>query len=229
MNFISRAWADTTTAIIMSQATMVILTAFGGGIFIPWDKTPDYWVWLQELSIFTQASRAAITHMNNNIIYTCQTPGPDFLCRAYGKIIDCDAQASNKEFCLVKGRTVMNATQGTSMTDSPWIAFGYLVLIFAAARLGVLILMYYPSDKIIAFLRRFFSTGVQEQLNEVQLKNRNFEGTELHNGKILFNTRLYELSLLNYEFILLKQPAQINWLLWWPNSTERTTVTKPNS
>ena len=76
----------------------------------------------------------------------------------------------------------MNATQGTSMTDSPWIAFGYLVLIFAVARLGVLILMYYPSDKIVTFLRRFFSTGVQEQLNEVQLKNRNFEGTELNNG-----------------------------------------------
>ena len=164
----------------MSQATMVILTAFGGGIFIAWDKTPNYWVWLQELSIFTQASRAAITHMNNNIIYTCQTPGPDFLCTAFGKMIDCDAQASNKEYCLVTGRTVMNATQGTSMTDSPWIAFGYLVLIFAVARLGVLILMYYPADQIIAFLRRFFSSGVQEQLNEVQLKNRIFEGKKLN-------------------------------------------------
>ena len=94
----------------MSQATMVILTAFGGGIFIPWDKTPDYWVWLQELSIFTQASRAAITHMNNNIIYTCQTPGPGFVCGAFGKIIDCDAQGSNNNYCLVTGRTVMNAT-----------------------------------------------------------------------------------------------------------------------
>ena len=184
VNFISRAWADTTTAIIMSQATMVILTAFGGGIFIPWDKTPHYWVWLQELSIFTQASRAAIMHMNNNIEYKCATPGPDFLCRAFGKIIDCDAAANINGFCQVKGRTVMYATQGTSTTDSPWIAFGYLVLIFAVARLGVLILMYYPADQVIAVMRRVLSTGVQEQLNEVQLKNRNFEGTTLDSNKM---------------------------------------------
>ena len=173
VNFISRAWADTTTAIIISQGTMVILTVFGG-VFVPWNQIPIYWEWLQNMSIFTQAARSVTTHMNNYLDYSCVLTGG--VCTAFGKVFECDAFPSDGVTCLVRGRTVQYVLSGSSKTESPWVAFGYLVLIFAVSRLGMLILMYYPAEKLAARIRKFFSSGVQEQINDVQIKNRMLEG-----------------------------------------------------
>ena len=75
---------------------------------------------------------------------------------------------------------MLYAMQGIGRTDSPWKSFGYLVLIFIVVRCGVLILMHFPADQIISIVRQFVSSGVQEQLNEVQIRNRNLEGTRTH-------------------------------------------------
>lgn len=173
VNFISRAWANTTTAIIISQGTMVILTVFGG-VFVPWNQIPIYWEWLQDMSIFAQSARAVTTHMNNYVDYSCVLTNG--VCVAFGKVFECDSIPSDGFTCAVEGRTVLYVLSGTSKVDSRWIAFGYLVLIFAVSRLGVLILMYYPAEKLAAMIRKFFSSGVQEQLNYVQIKNRLLEG-----------------------------------------------------
>jgi hypothetical protein len=173
VNFISRAWADTTTAIIISQGTMVILTVFGG-VFVPWNQIPIYWEWLQNMSIFTQAARSVTTHMNNYLEYSCVLTGG--VCTAFGKVFECDAFPSDGVTCKVRGRTVQYVLSGSDKTESPWVAFGYLVLIFAVSRLGMLILMYYPAEKLAARIRKFFSSGVQEQINDVQIKNRMLEG-----------------------------------------------------
>ena len=173
VNFISRAFADTTTAIIISQGTMVILTVFGG-VFIPWNQIPIYWEWLQNMSVFTQAARAVTTHLNNYLEYHCELT--DGVCTAFGSVFECDAVPSNGLTCEVRGRTVQYVLSGSSKTDSPWIPFGYLVLIFAVSRLAMLILMCYPAEKLAARIRKFFSSGVQEQLNSIQIKNRMLEG-----------------------------------------------------
>lgn len=182
VNFISRAWANTTTAIIISQGTMVILTVFGG-VFVPWNQIPIYWEWLQHMSIFTQAARAVTTHMNDYLVYSCVLTNG--VCTAFGKVFECDAVPSDGLTCEVRGRTVQYVLSGSSKTDSPWIAFGYLVLIFAVSRLAMLVLMYYPAEMLAAKIRKFFSSGVQEQMNDVQIKNRALEGRRVTTPSLL--------------------------------------------
>ena len=183
LNIITRAFSSTATAVLICQAFLVICTSFGGGVFITWNRTPYYWRWLQEISVFTQASRAIISNINNRMVYRCPIlllPPPLNVCAPIGFVVDCDIapQKFNEPFCLVSGRGMLHGIQGTSETNSPWIAFGYLFLIFVVARLGVLFLMYYPSDRISAAVRAFFSTGVQDQIIQVQQRNRCIEGTQ---------------------------------------------------
>jgi hypothetical protein len=89
---------------------MVILTVFGGGVFIPWNKTPMYWIWLQELSIFTQASRSALIHVYDYINFKCDTVNG--VCYGpLGDIFPCDFLDDPVFGCSVKGRTVLYLTQ----------------------------------------------------------------------------------------------------------------------
>ena len=162
VNFISRIFQDATTAIIVCQGVLILLTVFGGGIFIPWNSTPVYWQWLQEMSIFTQSSRVVISHANSYIDYKCVLTNAR--CLSFGQEFPCDPGSGNAEYCMIKGREVMYKLQGTSRTDSPWIAFGYLALIFLVSRIGVLILMYYPADQIIGKTRGFVKKGERSSL-----------------------------------------------------------------
>ena len=162
--------------IIVSQATLVILSVFGGGCFIPWNRTPSYWRWLQEISVFTQASRAVITHINDSIRYRCASPGLENTCADFGYIFTCDADAVSGESCYINGREMLYVTQGTSKSESPWTAFGYLFLIFVMARLGVLILMYIPADRIASLFRHYAYGEVQDQLNDIQIKSLVLQG-----------------------------------------------------
>ena len=198
LNFVTRAWSDTSTAVIICQATLVVLTSFGGGIFITWNRTPYYWKWLQEISVFTQASRAIISNINDDMVYQCPTY-PYNVCAPIGFVVDCDVtpRAPSGSFCLVTGRGMLNGMQGTSKTDSPWISFGYLFLIFVVARLGVLLLMFYPSEQISAIVRSFFSSGVQDQIIEIQQRNRCIEGNDIS----AFVTYLYSQHSHNACFL----------------------------
>ena len=210
LNFISRAWADTTTAIIISQATLALLSPFGGGIFIPWNVTPYYWLWLQEISVFTHSSRAAIMHINYKMVYKCLTPSfdtsPPWNAICLGVPGGCDASTTTSRLCMVKGRTMLYAMQGIGHTDTPWKSFGYLVLIFIVVRCGVLILMHFPADQIISIVRQFVSSGVQEQLNEVQIRNRNLEGIRTHIlCTKLFNFDYAEPYLITYSLYFIMQ------------------------
>ena len=178
LNFITRAWSDVSTAVLMCQATLVIATSFGGGVFITWNRTPYYWKWLQEISVFTQASRAIIMNVNNEMEYKCSTPFPFRECAPIGFPVECDGFKAT-DYCIVSGRRMLYGIQGTTESESPWVPLGYLFLIFVVARLGVLVLMSYSSEQITAMVRGFFSTGVQDQIIEVQLRNRCIEGNLL--------------------------------------------------
>ena len=175
LNFITRAWADVSTAVLVCQATLVIATSFGGGVFITWNRTPYYWKWLQEISVFTQASRAIIMNVNIDMEYRCNTPPPFYQCAPIGFPVQCDGFKA-EDYCLVSGRRMLNGIQGTIESESPWVPLGYLFLIFVVTRLGVLVLMFYSSEHMIAMVKAFFSTGIQDQIIEVQLRNRCIEG-----------------------------------------------------
>jgi hypothetical protein len=180
VNFISRVFSDATTAIIVSQGTFVVLTVFGGGIFIPWSSTPSYWVWLQELSVFTQGSRAAIVHVSDYLEYKCFTSGADSsnMCEVLGMVFPCDSMSDNSEYCMVKGRMVLHALQGIGINQPESLrSLRFLALLFIISRLSILVLMFYPYDSIAAMVRKFLSNGENEELIDMQIRNRCLDGT----------------------------------------------------
>jgi ABC-type multidrug transport system fused ATPase/permease subunit len=179
LNFITKFSENATVSIVSSQAALVILTVFGGGVFISWRDCPDYWRWLQELSVFTQASRAAIMDVSDHIDYFCELSTGGICIGPLGDQFPCDYSLPySTSSCYVSGRDVLQLTQGTIVDESKWVPFGYLVLIFASFRLGLLILMYYPPKKILFDIRDWFtgefSRGILESLMGLRRVEREF-------------------------------------------------------
>jgi hypothetical protein len=195
VNVVSRVFVDTSTAVVVSQGVLILFASFGAGLFIPWNATPVYWVWLQELSFFTQSSRAAIAHLNDTLSYKCFTAIQNE-CTSFGLVYKCDPDRSTPEYCMVAGRDVMYTLVGTDPKYSPASAFGYLVLILVVTRLGVLLLMFCPAASIASYIRRMWSRNVEDRMIEIQMKNRNLEGKTALSFIIPFN----DFSLLSFPF-----------------------------
>jgi ABC-type multidrug transport system ATPase subunit len=176
LGFIAKLTPDTTVAIVAAQAVLVILTVFGGGSFIAWDKCPDYWRWLQEMSIFTQASRAAIMGTNDYVDYTCQLQN-NVCVGPLGDVFTCDVYYNTTTGeCKVSGRSLMHTLQGTREGESKWIPFGYLVLIFATFRLLQLALLYFSADKMRYAWQQWIGGVTAKSLLETKLGLRRVEG-----------------------------------------------------
>jgi hypothetical protein len=154
---------------------VVILTVFAGGLFIPWNKCPHYWKWLQELSIFTQSSRSAIMNIDDYIDYKCYVNSLGQCISPTGDYFPCDAEAPLNGICYVSGRMVLHVTQGTIIDESKWIPFGYLVLIFICFRFACLLLMFYPVKNIINILSSLFCGIASKGILDGKIKIRKVE------------------------------------------------------
>eukprot|EP00599_Poterioochromonas_sp_BG-1_P003195 CAMPEP_0173133204 /NCGR_PEP_ID=MMETSP1105-20130129/595_1 /TAXON_ID=2985 /ORGANISM="Ochromonas sp., Strain BG-1" /LENGTH=1323 /DNA_ID=CAMNT_0014044843 /DNA_START=330 /DNA_END=4298 /DNA_ORIENTATION=+ len=177
LHLLTKFSEDATVAIVVSQAVLVILTVFGGGMFIAWNRCPDYWKWLQELSVFTQASRSVIMAVNDYIDYKCSVAGDGNCYGPLGDLFPCDASPADANgVCKVSGREVLYVLQGTAKDESKWIPFGYLVLIFAVCRLASLFLMYYPVQRIMYVIQDFFSGISSRGILDNQIGLRRVEG-----------------------------------------------------
>lgn len=175
LNFITKFSTDATVSIVSSQAVLVILTVFGGGMFIAWNKCPDYWIWLQEISLFTQASRAAILNVDDSIEYRCILTS-NMCFDPFGNQYNCkDGTIANGE-CKVAGREVLFRNQGISSDYSKWASFGYLVLIFGTFRLLSLFLMYYPVEKLTYWVQDWYGGLSAKGILDSQLGLRRLEG-----------------------------------------------------
>lgn len=95
--------------------TSARLFPYAGGVFIRWDETPRWWVWLQELALYTQATRAMLISVFSH--------AADFGCG--GQVINgqclfplgdgafaCDGSGAA---CTVSGREALRAFKGVSM------------------------------------------------------------------------------------------------------------------
>lgn len=176
LNFVTKFSENATVSIVSSQAVLVILTVFGGGVFIAWDQCPDYWVWLQEISIFTQASRAAIMNVNDYLDYDCVLNASNQCVGPLGDIFPCDVSPASNGQCVVSGRAVLHTLQGTIEDESKWIPFGYLVLIFAVFRLGCLLLMYYPVEKMHYYFQDWYAGISSRGILDAKLGLRRVKG-----------------------------------------------------
>lgn len=175
LNFVTKFSSDATVSIVMSQCLLVVLTVFGGGMFIAWNKVPHYWKWLQEMSLFTQASRAGIMNVADFVDFDCAlTFGMCF--DPLGKQYPCIPASITADTCRVDGREMLRTTQGTLVDESKWIPFGYLVLIFAGLRLSILFLMYYPVDRLHYMLADWHNGIVMRGILDTRIALRRVQG-----------------------------------------------------
>jgi hypothetical protein len=130
--------------------------------------------------VFTQGSRAAILHVHDYLEYKCFTSGPGTsnICEVLGMTFRCDSMSDNNEYCMVKGRMVVHVLQGIGLDQTaPLRSFRFLALIFIISRLCILVVMHYPYDSIVAMIRTFLSNGENEELIDMQIRNRCLDGT----------------------------------------------------
>ena len=175
MSLLCRVHKDASIVVFICQAVLVLLTVFGGGVFIRQDATPVYWQWLQAISPIAQAASATITQVSNFVTYECATMNG--VCTGpFDVVFPCDASPDNGERCFVSGRTVLYMTQGVSRTVSPWDAYKFLILILFACRVGVLILMIMPPDRLAAFVKKKLSADTNDVVMKGMSSIRRIEG-----------------------------------------------------
>lgn len=149
LGFITKFFKDISASVVASQLVLVLLTAFGAGLFIRWQDTPGYWEWLQALSMFTHACRAAMLSVMRKLTYECRLAGDSNCYGPSGELYECIAGSTFNGKCDVSGTTVLYVTQGVPEDESYWKSFGYLVALFAGFRLASLLMMYFPFEHMV--------------------------------------------------------------------------------
>lgn len=169
-------FSDTSAAVVTNQLLFVILTAFGGGLFIRWDSVPNYWDWLQVISIFTWSTRALNVHVIRKLTYECVLQGG--VCYGpQGETYSCQSTYNGGTMCDVSGGEVMFVTQGIKGPESPWRSYLYLMILFAAFRLCSLVLMYFPPEKLSFIICSWYRMPeISMAILEANLKVRRLEG-----------------------------------------------------
>lgn len=148
LNFITKFSTNPTTSMIAAQIALVNLMVFGGGVFLPWPDCPDYWIWLQESTVFTQSSRAAIMEVYNHLQLVCKlNGGTECVQPSTGNVFRC-ATAIVDDKCYVDAREILQVTQKIGVADSFWYYFGYLCAIYFGFRVCVVALTVYPWEHI---------------------------------------------------------------------------------
>ena len=153
INLMTKLCSDATQAVVASQALLTILSAFCGGFAQSWRQTPVYWLWLREFSIFTQSSRAELLAVADHLKYSC-TLFYGICAGKLGEIYSCDDDTHSTSTCTVSGRDLLQVQEAVSTSLSYWEPLGYLVLLLAVFRLGGLLLMYFPGDRMALTLKR---------------------------------------------------------------------------
>jgi ABC-type multidrug transport system ATPase subunit len=178
-----------TVSMVFAEAALVNLEVFGGGVFIPWDECPVWWLWLQESCVFTQSSRAAIMAVMVHLNFDC-TLSADGLCHdpATQAVYACDSYYDEGTMCKVNGREMLAVTQGVGRDDNYWYYFIYLVLIFLTFKIIVTLLTYYPWDRVHYYATHTLlgSGGVSSgDANELKNASRTAQSGQGGEGKTL--------------------------------------------
>ncbi len=162
-------------AVVAAQAVLVLITVFGGGVYVPLDDI-GFWNWLAQIAITTQGSKANTLRVYGDIDFVC---GPEAqvipgtsgggACLFDALEFPCDAFYDGDQGCLVKGLTVADIKNGIS--GDYWEYFGYLVLLFVGFRLLVLALSYYPSERMSLFIKTRVANLTQKSISQGEPTN----------------------------------------------------------
>jgi ABC-type multidrug transport system ATPase subunit len=141
--------SNPTTSMVYCQVSLVSLQVFTGGVFLPWKDCPDYWVWLQEITIFAQASRAMNMQIFRFIDLDCDLASDGKCYDPFtGVQYSCDSYSSDGAHCLVNAREMLAKTQNISRDMSYWCYFGYLCAIYVGLKICVAAFTYFPLNRL---------------------------------------------------------------------------------
>mmetsp|Transcript_17556 Transcript_17556/g.33104 ORF Transcript_17556/g.33104 Transcript_17556/m.33104 type:complete len:1326 (-) Transcript_17556:147-4124(-) len=158
LGFFTKFSKDASKDVLVAQLALVILTLFGGGIFIPWNETPAYWEWLMQLSLFTHSSRMAMINIMRRLTYSCQLAGDGVCYGPQGETYTCDnpVVVGVDNYCDVSGGEVLYVSQGIKDGETMWRPFGYLLLLWVAFQTLILLLSYFPVERLTFMLRQAY-------------------------------------------------------------------------
>lgn len=165
---VTKLSSNPTTSMVYAQITLVSLQVFGGGVFLPWRDCPDYWVWLQEMTIFAQSSRTMNMEVFRYMDFECKLAG-DGKCYdpATGAHYSCDSYYANNTHCLVNGREILAETQSIGRDMNFWYYFGYLCAIYVGLKLGISFFTYFPFNRLQYWITKAFispSSPIKEEI-----------------------------------------------------------------
>jgi len=142
--------ADPTTSMYYVCVSFVVLQVFGGGVFLPWKDCPDYWLWLQEVTLFTHSSRAINAFVFTDFSIKCHSHNNGVCCDpGTGSLYRCiDQTVANGSVCDVDAREILFVTQGIGVHDNPWRFFGFLILLLTCFKGLLLLFAYWPLDEL---------------------------------------------------------------------------------
>jgi hypothetical protein len=107
-----------------------------------------YWIWLQESTIVTQASRSIIMEVLNHMTFRCLLTDGVCISPGTNNQYKCYSYDPNGYHCTVQGREILAVTQGVGTGDNYWYYFAYLVAITLGYKATNLFLTYYPVDRV---------------------------------------------------------------------------------
>ncbi|KAJ3175798.1 hypothetical protein HDU87_005792 [Geranomyces variabilis] len=123
-------------AVLFCQAALVLTSVFAGGSFISYDRIQNnFWVWLQDVSLYNYATRGIQIHVFKHLNYTCSGElTSSGVCSFSNYVLPCDVPTTDGT-CVVKGLTVLAATTGLQDTNE-WMELGILFALLCCFRMA---------------------------------------------------------------------------------------------
>ena len=149
---VTKLSSSPTTGMIFAQICLVNLEVFGGGVFIPWPDCPQYWVWLQEITVFCQGSRLMMMTVYNHLKLTCTLNSSNECVEpGTGNVYTCVSYSGNT--CEVEAREVLHATQGVGEHEDLWPYFLALAALYVFLKSLVAFLTFFPINRVNSTVR----------------------------------------------------------------------------
>ncbi|CAM9299488.1 unnamed protein product, partial [Hapterophycus canaliculatus] len=184
INLITKFTDNTSIAIVISQAALVTLTIFAGGIFIPFDEIPDYWSWVEVSSVYKHCSRAFLIAVFEQVQYDCPsgsvmltTPDDTTIntgwCTTFQNTYACNEEFDdNNLICEVDGTVVLDINAG-GLAGNKWDFLGHTIALIIVFRLGIFFFLRFPKESILTAIKSRLASPVVntslEHQSEIQM------------------------------------------------------------
>ncbi|KAJ3008601.1 hypothetical protein HKX48_008438 [Thoreauomyces humboldtii] len=153
LDLIAQMVQSTPYAVLACQGALVLTSVFAGGSFISYTRvSSNFWVWLQDISLYNYATRGIQIHVFKHISYTCDDVSSSRVCSFGTYSIPCDGDAGGS--CVLQGTSILATTTGLTETNE-WKHFGVLLALLVGLRMAIVL---FQACRPIQAVRRLLTT-----------------------------------------------------------------------